>query len=147
MSIYATYWEMRLPIYVPCPREEAETWQATGEADIHPVKTRWIEIYAQAVPAHIGHPSEYPEGDPYAEFLPPVVDYDPDDWDTVWTPRAVVIVDEEHREKDGQRYVNPLMVLAGAEYETTTFGDLLARIQGALEQRFNHGADGWVAAP
>jgi hypothetical protein len=136
MSIYATYWQMRLPVYVPCPISEAEAWQLTAEAGDRPVKERWIEVYAQAVPAHIGHPSEYPEGDPYAHFLPPVVEYDPDDWDTVWIPRAVVIVDEDHREKDGQRYVDPLMMLKGPEYEAMTFSDLLARIQSALERRF-----------
>lgn len=141
MSIYATCWEMRLPVYVPCEHEEAEAWQPVGRADIGPVKRRWVEVYAQAVPAHIGHPSVYPEGDPYASFLPPIVEYDPDDWDTVWTPRAVIIVDEDHAEKDVQRYVDPLMVLTGAAYEALTFSELLERIGRALERRFGYPAD------
>ena len=55
----------------------------------------WVELTFQAAPAHIGHPSDYPEGDPDADFLPPAVEYNPDDWNTVWTPRAVIVVDDQ----------------------------------------------------
>ena len=60
MSIYATLWEIK------APRR-------------HRYDDEYVLVYAQAVPPHIGHPSHYPEGDPYAGFLPPVVrGYDPE---------------------------------------------------------------------
>jgi len=45
MSIYATLWEIKIPRR-------------------HAFDEEWVEVYAQAVPAHIGHPSDYPAGDP-----------------------------------------------------------------------------------
>src|SRR5207248_1474817 len=98
MSIYATLWEIMVPRR-------------------HCFDDEWVEVYAQAVPPHIGHPSHYPEGDLYGDFLPPVVqDYDPetDDWQGPY--RAVVILQKGRDEKDVQRYVDPLMVLTGEEY-------------------------------
>ena len=38
--------------------------------------SEWIEIRAQAVPAHVGSPTPgcgYEDGDPYTAFLPPAV--------------------------------------------------------------------------
>jgi hypothetical protein len=88
-------------------------------------------VYAQAVPAHIGHPSNYPEGDPYSDFLPPVVECDPE---TGCGPyhRAVVIVAEGREEKIGQRYLDPLLVMTGEQYTRTPFHELLESIQRAL---------------
>jgi hypothetical protein len=111
MSIYATLWEIKVP------RQ-------------HSFEEEWIEVYAQAVPPHIGHPSDYPEGDPYADFLPPVVqDYDPE---TERPYRAVVIVRQDRSEKDVQRYVDPLIVMSGGEYARVTFEELLDRIHKAM---------------
>ena len=140
MSIYATYWQIKLPVWVPCGEDEKEAEEWSPGQDFsqpgRPVRERWVKVYAQAVPAHIGHPSAYSEGDPYADFLPPVVEYDPNDWHTAFTPRAVFILDEDHDEKVDQRYTAPLLVLTGAEYEAAPFSELLRRIQEALEQRF-----------
>lgn len=113
MSIYATLWEMKLP-------------------KAHAFDTEWIEVYAQAVPAHIGHPSHYPEGDPYGDFLPPPVDvYDEKTGDAPYH-RAVVILAEGRDEKVGQRYVDPLLVMSGEEYSRATFESLLNVIKHAL---------------
>jgi hypothetical protein len=113
MSIYATLWEIQVPRR-------------------HFFDTDWVKVCAQAVPAHIGHPSEYPDGDPYAEFLPPIVsDYDPETGEAPYD-RAVVIVQEGRRQKDGQRYVDPLMTLSGEEYSKITFKELLDRIHAGI---------------
>jgi hypothetical protein len=45
--------------------------------------------------------------------------------------RAVVIV-REGTPKDGQRYVDPLLVLTGDEYEKSTFSELHGRIGDPL---------------
>src|SRR5262245_28341897 len=71
MSIYSTLWEIKV-------RRR------------HEFDDEWVTVFAQAVPPHIGHPSCYPEGDPYADFLPPVVEYDPVTNEGPY--RAVVIV-------------------------------------------------------
>jgi hypothetical protein len=57
ISIYATLWELKWP--------RDGSW-AMSDDD-------YVEVWCQAVPAHIGHPSDYPEGDPFADFLPPPV--------------------------------------------------------------------------
>jgi hypothetical protein len=112
MSIYATLWEIKLP-------------------KAHAFDEEWVRVYAQAVPPHIGHPSQYRDGDPYADFLPPVVEYDPElDHGDVY--RAVVILVEGRDEKIEQRYVDPLMTLTGKEYASIPFGELLERIQDAI---------------
>jgi hypothetical protein len=112
VSIYATLWEIKLP-------------------KAHRFDTEWATVYAQAVPAHIGHPSHYPEGDLYADFLPPVVDCDPE---TGTGPhhRAVLILVEERGEKVGQRYTSPLLVMTGEEYSRATFQELLEAIERAM---------------
>jgi hypothetical protein len=129
---------MRLPVLVPLTHSERQSSRGSFEhwidlTDGTQRRERWVEVYAQAVPAHIGHPSMYPDGDPYADFLPPVVDYNPD---IDCPPRAVLIIDEDHSEKDGQRYLSPLLLLTGTEYEQLTFAALLDRITMALEDRF-----------
>jgi hypothetical protein len=112
MSIYATLWEMKL-------------------RRAHSFDTDWVTVYAQAVPAHIGHPSEYPDGDPYSDFLPPVVEYDPETGNAPYY-RAVVILMEGKDEKVVQQYTTPLLVLTGAEYARTPFPDLMRRIENAM---------------
>ena len=113
MSIYATLWEIKIP-------------------KNHRFDSEWVSVYAQAVPAHIGHPSHYPEGDIYSDFLPPVVECDPK---TGHGPfhRAVVIVAEGREEKIVQRYSDPLMTLTGREYAVMPFEDLLEAIKQALQ--------------
>lgn len=113
MSIYATLWEIKVPRR-------------------HRYDDEWVEVFAQAVPAHIGHPSTYPEGDPYADFLPPVVrEYDPETGNAPFN-RAVVILQEGRDKKDIQRYVDPLLVLSGEEYARIPFPELLERIYQAI---------------
>jgi hypothetical protein len=110
MSIYATLGCLKLPV---------SGWPA-GDED-------WIEIHIQGVPGHIGHPGEYPEGDLYS-FLPPVVD-DPD------ALRAVVFVDDLSS-KERQEYINPILVLSGAEYRAMPWPDLWEKLQTALQDRW-----------
>jgi hypothetical protein len=112
MSIYATLWEIKLP-------------------KAHRFDDQWATVYAQAVPPHIGHPSHYPEGDPYSDFLPPIVDCDPETGLGL-VNRAVVILVEGHDEKIGQRYTEPLLTLTGEEYASIPFGILLERIEQAM---------------
>lgn len=120
MSIYATRWAIKIPVNGCWAMNDAE----------------WIEVVCQVVPAHIGHPSHYPEGDPYADHLPPVVDYEP--W-TVCTPRAVFFVDGKTT-KHIQEYINPVLMLTGHEFETIGFEELFDRLTSAIEQRW--GRDG-----
>jgi hypothetical protein len=115
MSIYATLWRLQFPRF----------------GDDHS-GCEWVEIWAQGVPGHIGTPSPghgYEAGDPYADFLPPSIVLASDDRGDKL--RAVVIV-HAGTAKDGQRYVDPLLVLTGEEYERSTFDELLTRICGAL---------------
>lgn len=115
-------WELRLksrPKRTKGP-DGKETWE-----------DQWVDIYAQGVPPHIGHPKEDYETDPYADFLPPIVaDYDPDIEDESYDPpyRAVVIVQEGRHQKEGQRYVDPVLVISGEEYRKIPFQEMLARI-------------------
>lgn len=136
MSIYATLWNIQVSIMVPATKPTME-FELSKERGYREIEWRWVEVYAQSVPPHIGHPSSYPDGDPYADFLPPVVEHDPEDLEAIFPARAVVILDEDHDEKDGQRYVNPLMVLTGVEYESMKFGELLGRIEEAVQDRFD----------
>ncbi|GEM_PF-2150835 len=118
MSIYATLWKLKWP---------RDGWWAESEAD-------YIEVCAQSVPAHIGHPSVYPNGDPYGEFLPPPVEGDLDDPGT--PSRAVVFCAEgittKETPRSHQEYANPLLVLTGEEYASIRFDDLFERISAAL---------------
>lgn len=115
MSIYATLWKLKFPQL----------------GDDH-VGCEWVDVIAQGVPAHIGSPTPghgYEAGDPYADFLPPAVPVPPDDEGGAL--RAVVIVRGDSR-KEGQRYVDPLVILTGEEYEVLSFGELHQRICDAL---------------
>ena len=86
-----------------------------------------IDLYAQAVPAHVDYTG------PEWEFLPPPVPPDGQ------TPRAVVFVepsDAKGTPRCGQEYVRPLLVLTGTEYEQMRFGDLIERLEEALDLRY-----------
>ena len=78
MSIYATLWTLKFP----------------QEGDAH-LDSEWIEVMAQAVPAHVGSPTPGcgdEDGDPFAAFLPPAVVTDTEG--NAAFHRAVVIVTE-----------------------------------------------------
>lgn len=159
MSIYATGHQFLLSVYVPCTPEENK---AAGGAKNF-VKERWVEVYFQHVPNHINEENGYDwdwlpafihkpgckrdvahfwikdvyedlgivtsakEGEPGAR---------PDSESTCKCgDRCVFVLDEDHQEKAGQRYTEPLMVLTGAEYETAKFSDLMGLITEALEAR------------
>jgi hypothetical protein len=119
MSIYATLWHLRFP--------------RTGD-DF--VGCDWVDVYAQGVPAHVGTPTPghgNEAGDPFAEFLPPAVAMDGEgDEDGL---RAVVFVTADTTkgtERAGQEYVNPLLVVSGAQYSRLSFGGLHERLCAAL---------------
>jgi len=119
MSIYATLWILKFP----------------KEGDLH-TDCEWIELMAQAVPAHVGSPTPgcgYEDGDPYAAFLPPAVVTDAEG--NAPFHRAVLIVTEHSlkgTERSGQEYVSPLLLLTGEEYARMTFDELHQRICDAL---------------
>ena len=119
MSIYATLWTLKFP----------------REGDDYP-GCEWIEVRAQAVPAHVGSPTPgcgYEKGDPYAALLPPAVETDADGNSPFH--RAVVIVTEysiKVTERSGQEYASPLLLMTGEQYAHTTFEDLYERICAAL---------------
>jgi hypothetical protein len=121
MSIYATLWSIQV--------------QDPASPSFEP---RWVEVTAQAVPAHIGSPTPgngYEAGDPFASFLPPPMETD--EHGEAPFHRAVVFVSNETEKgvppAQGQQYVNPLLVLTGREYATITFSDLLDRLQEAVK--------------
>ncbi len=115
MSIYATQWIVKLP---------SEGFSYPG--------CEWVEILGQGVPSHIGTPSPgfgNESVDHFASFLPPPTPVPENDDGT--TLRALVVV-RRGAEKVGQEYVQPLLVLSGAEYKSMSFGDLHERICEAL---------------
>lgn len=119
MSIYATLWTLKFPRY----------------GDDYP-GCDWIAVTAQGVPAHIGARTSgrnSERGDPYAEFLPPPVQTGEDG--ELWPLRAVVFVTEGTRKgtaRNGQEYVNPLLVLSGEVYADMKFDALHGRLCDAL---------------
>ena len=79
MSIYATLWKLKFPRDI-----------------FDPVNGEWVEVTAQAVPAHVGTPTPgfgYEDGDPFAGFLPPAIEVDADGDAPIY--RAVVLVSPE----------------------------------------------------
>ena len=112
MSIYGTLWTLRFPRF----------------GDDH-YGCNWIDVLAQGVPEHIGRDG----GDAFAEFLPST------GWEeaseTESRLRAVVFVTSETQkgtDKHAQMYVDPLLVLSGAEYRLVPFAVLHARLCSAL---------------
>lgn len=116
MSIYATLWSIQV--------------QDPASPSTSP---RWVKVTAQAVPPHIGSPTAecgYEAGDPYADFLPPPVETE--DGGQAPYDRAVVFVTEETEKgtaRNGQEYVDPLLVLTGEEHAKMAFQVLLDRLQ------------------
>ena len=139
MSIYATLFEIKVSV----PQWSILFWKEEGGKKVAWVRypdgheepydesKDWVEVIGQGVPGHIGHPDAYPEGDPYADFLPPVVGGE--DYENKF--RAVVVVKGDEDEKDIQRYVRPLFVMTGEEYEKSSWQDLMTRIESALNER------------
>ena len=89
----------------------------------------WVEVFLTSVPSHIGYSDEYPEGDPYADFLPPPVT--PEEYEEC-VPRAIVIVRKDKGEKEGQRYIDAIATIPGRDYEKMTFGEVLELIHKGL---------------
>jgi hypothetical protein len=95
-----------------------------------------VKVTAQAVPAHIGSPTAgcgYEEGDPYGDFLPPPMETDEDGQADYH--RAVVFVTDETRKgtaRNGQEYINPLLLLTGEEYAKMSFQTLLEKLEEAV---------------
>lgn len=119
MSIYATLWSIKI-------RDPARPIS----------EPRWVEVWAQAVPPHIGSPtpgSGYEDGDLYGSFLPPPVETDQDG--QAAHHRAVVFVvsfSEKGTARSGQEYVNPLLVLSGEEYAKMPFPVLLDKLHETI---------------
>ena len=119
MSIYATLWSIQI-------QDPASSFTSP----------RWVKVTAQAVPPHIGSPTPecgYEAGDPYADFLPPPVETD--EVGQAPNNRAVVFVTDETPKgtaRNGQEYVDPLLVLTGEEYAKMPFQLLLDRLQEAV---------------
>lgn len=117
MSIYATLWELKFSRF------------GNDHTDCE-----WVDVIAQGVPAHIGSPAPgYDGGDPYAGFLPPAVEVEPNDDGTAL--RAVAFVTASTAKgtsRSAQEYVHPLLVLSGRAYEGLSFGQVHRRICDAL---------------
>lgn len=107
MSIYATYWALRFPRY----------------GDAH-AGCEWVTVLVEAVPAHCG-PDSASAPDPFEAFLPRFEDSVERDL------RAIVFV-VEGTPKEGQQYVEPLLVLSARQYFATPFHDLVERICSRL---------------
>ena len=119
MSIYATLWTIQI-------QDPASPFTSP----------RWVKVTAQAVPPHIGSPTPgcgYEKGDPYADFLPPPVATN-EDGEAEYN-RAVVFVTDETKKgtvRNGQEYVDPLLVLTGEEYAKMPFQTLLDKLEEAI---------------
>lgn len=119
MSIYATLWSIQI--------------QDPATPSTMP---RWVKVTAQAVPPHIGSPTPgcgYEKGDPYGDFLPPPVETN-EDGEAEYN-RAVVFVTDETRKgtpRNGQEYVDPLLVLTGQQYAKMPFQTLLEKLEEAI---------------
>jgi hypothetical protein len=143
MSIYCTDWEIQVKIFVPDP---AGPWEAFSHAHPRgapgvPCRERWFEVYCQVVPACIGpHRGEGYYSGPGFEWLPPPVPWgeaaDNGEPGARQTPRAAFVVDALRAEKEGQRYLDPLVVMTGEEYERTTMPEMVHLIERALAERY-----------
>jgi hypothetical protein len=117
MSIYATLWHLKFP-------QHGDDYSGCD----------WVDVLAQGVPAHIGTPTPgqgYEHGDPFADFLPPPIEIDPE----TMTMRAVVFViagAKKGTRRSPQEYVSPLLVLTGEQYEKMSFAELYERLCSAL---------------
>jgi hypothetical protein len=109
MSIYATLWTLRFPrdgqSYVDC---------------------QWVTVAAQGVPAHVGADGA---ADPYESFLPAL------SASVAGGLRAVVFIvpgTAKGTSRSAQEYEAPLLVISGAEYASSSFAVLHARLCDAL---------------
>ena len=108
MSIYATLWNLKFPLF--------GQWHSGCE---------WAEVLAQGVPAHIGEDRD----DVSLAFLPPrehAIDNG---------LRAVVFVralQPKGTNRSAQEYPNPLLALTGKEYSAISFDELHATLTNAL---------------
>lgn len=120
MSIYATRWRLKFPM-----------------DSLDPVNGEWVEVTAQAVPAHVGTPTHgfgYKDGDPFAAFLPPAIEVDAHG-DAPYD-RAVVFVTPHTRKgtpQSGQEYENPLFVMDGETYSKMSVDALYEKLIAALQ--------------
>jgi hypothetical protein len=124
VSIYATLWELKWP--------KDGGWALDDED--------FVRVWCQAVPPHIGHPSVYTDGDPYADFLPPVVRPEEPDEPADGPYRAVFIcgpLTSKGTPRSGQEYMNPLLMLTGEEYDTISWIELHERIGAALRTQLS----------
>jgi hypothetical protein len=150
MSIYATGWILCLPVDVPCaPEEQDASYYAHGD-DIsgpgRPTRERWIEVVFQHVPNHLNEENGYdwdwlPAFTHKAGCVRRVHTLTSQGQNSTYTDcdcgdRCVVVLDEDHEDKDGQRYINPLLILNARDYETAPFDELLGMVSNALEARF-----------
>jgi len=112
----------------------------------HPEGDGWVEVFVQAVPGFIGNPHYEHSGyeDPF-DFLPPPLHdgctqplgdcYENESAIEDDIFRAVVFVCEPYSQKVGQRYVNPLFILTGREYEELSFGAVMQRVYDAVRDQ------------
>jgi hypothetical protein len=119
MSIYATLWTIQI-------RDPASPFTSP----------RWVEVTAQAVPAHIGSPTPgcgYENGDPYGAFLPPPVATN-EDGEASYHRAVVFVTDETEKgtERSGQEYVDPVLVLTGKQYAKASFQVLLDKLEECI---------------
>ena len=119
MSIYATLWSIQIQ-----------------DPALPSTISRWVTVAAQAVPPHIGSTTSgcgYEDGDPYGDFLPPPVKTNKDGKSEY--NRAVVFVTDRTRKgtaRNGQEYIDPLLVLTGEEYAKMPFQTLLHKLEEAV---------------
>jgi hypothetical protein len=119
MSIYATLWSIQI--------------QDPASPSTMP---RWVTVTAQAVPPHIGSPTPgcgYEDGDPYGDFLPPPVNTNKDG--EAEYNRAVVFITDSTKKgtaRNGQEYVDPLLVLNGEQYAKMPFQTLLDMLEESI---------------
>ena len=147
MSIYATVCAFRLPVWLDAdeaarhglvdPATPPARAFAPGEPPGagRPVREAWVRVWAQAVPPHIDA-----AGPGWDEWLPPPV---PEyvagvHRDDRGVPRAVFFVLDgtlKATARNGQEYVDPLLVLTGEDYVARPWGRLMEALERLLTRR------------
>lgn len=143
MSIYGTDWEIQVKIFVPDPDGPWEAFglDRSGRTPGVRCRERWFEVFCQVVPSWIGpHRGEGYYTGPGFEWLPPPVPWgeaaENGEPGARQTPRAAVVIDALRAEKEGQRYLEPLVVMTGEDYERTTVAEMVRLIEHALAGRY-----------
>ena len=119
MSIYATLWSSK--IQNPALPSTMPRWVKVTAKPSRPTSA------AQA----LGAVNE--DGDPYRDFLPPPVKTN--EFGEAEYDRAIVFVTDNTRKgtaRNGQEYIDPLLVLTGEEYAKISFQDLLQKLAEAV---------------